>query len=42
LERTISSVSHFKLDKSSLDESQIDLIGIVKEISFLDFNKVAT
>lgn len=41
LERTISDVARYQSKFKGLDD-EIDLISVVKEISFLDFNKVAT
>lgn len=41
LERTLLNIEKYKLSLHSPDD-QIDLISIVKEINFLDFNKVAT
>lgn len=41
LERTISSVNHWLLYNNKNNDDQIDLITVVKEINFLDFNKVA-
>lgn len=41
LERTISDVARYQLNFKGSDD-EIDLISVVKEISFLDFNKVAT